>query len=63
MEKTVVLGGIYETELREIDSKVPLLGDLPVVGALFRTTERSSNKAELLIFVTPKILKDGANLN
>ncbi|NNF16228.1 MAG: type IV pilus secretin PilQ [Gammaproteobacteria bacterium] len=61
--ETVVLGGIYETERREVDSKVPMLGDLPVLGHLFRTTERTSNKSELLIFVTPKILKEGANLN
>ncbi|MFK8015763.1 MAG: type IV pilus secretin PilQ [Gammaproteobacteria bacterium] len=61
--ETVVLGGIYETENREIDSKVPVLGDLPGIGALFRTTERISNKSELLIFVTPRILDDSANLN
>ena len=61
--ETVVLGGIYETERREVDSKVPILGDLPGVGALFRTTDRVSNKSELLIFVTPRILKEGANLN
>ncbi|MEM7083439.1 MAG: type IV pilus secretin PilQ [Pseudomonadota bacterium] len=61
--ETVVLGGIYETEEREINSKVPVLGDLPVVGAMFRTTQRLSNKSELLIFVTPRIIKEGANLN
>jgi len=61
--ETVVLGGIYETENREINSKVPVLGDLPGIGALFRTTERISNKSELLIFVTPRILGDSANLD
>ncbi|MEM6638529.1 MAG: type IV pilus secretin PilQ [Pseudomonadota bacterium] len=61
--ETVVLGGIYETENREVNSKVPVLGDLPGVGALFRTTNRISNKSELLIFVTPRILNDSANLN
>ena len=61
--ETVVLGGIYETENREVDSKVPVLGDLPGIGALFRTTDRISNKSELLIFVTPRILNDSANLN
>ncbi|MDH3588698.1 MAG: type IV pilus secretin PilQ [Gammaproteobacteria bacterium] len=61
--ETVVLGGIYETEIRETDTKVPLLGDIPVLGTLFRQTQRVNNKAELLIFVTPRILKDGANLN
>ncbi|MFK8029207.1 MAG: type IV pilus secretin PilQ [Gammaproteobacteria bacterium] len=61
--ETVVLGGIYETEEREINSKVPVLGDLPVLGAMFRTTQKVSNKSELLIFVTPRIIKEGANLN
>ncbi|MBT8137289.1 MAG: type IV pilus secretin PilQ [Gammaproteobacteria bacterium] len=61
--ETVVLGGIYETEIRETNTKVPVLGDIPVVGNLFRQTQRINNKAELLIFVTPRILKDGANLN
>ncbi|MEL7375042.1 MAG: type IV pilus secretin PilQ, partial [Pseudomonadota bacterium] len=61
--ETVVLGGIYETENREVDSKVPVLGDLPGIGSLFRTTDRISNKSELLIFVTPRILNDSANLN
>ena len=61
--ETVVLGGIYETENLEVATKVPILGDLPGIGALFRTTERISNKSELLIFVTPRILDDSANLN
>ncbi|MDH3647708.1 MAG: type IV pilus secretin PilQ [Gammaproteobacteria bacterium] len=61
--ETVVLGGIYETEVRETDTKVPVLGDIPVLGQFFKQTQRVNNKAELLIFVTPRILKDGANLN
>ncbi len=61
--ETVVLGGIYETTRREVDNKVPFLGTIPVLGGLFRQTADVSNKAELLIFVTPKILKEGANLN
>ncbi len=60
--QTVVLGGIYETERRETINKVPFLGDIPVVGALFRSTERVNNKAELLIFVTPRILEEGSSL-
>lgn len=60
--ETVVLGGIFETERREFSSKVPILGDIPVLGHLFRQTQNSSNKAELLIFVTPKILREGASL-
>ena len=56
--ETVVLGGIYEqTHSHEVD-KVPLLGDLPFMGALFRQTRQIDNKVELLIFVTPKILKE-----
>ena len=57
--ETVVLGGIYEQTRTHQASKVPFLGDLPVVGALFRSTSRENKKAELLIFVTPKILKEG----
>ena len=60
--QTVVLGGIYETERRETMSKVPFLGDLPVLGFFFRSKQRIDNKAELLIFVTPRILEEGASL-
>ncbi len=60
--ETVVLGGIYETERREVSSKVPFLGDIPGVGKLFSTTQRISNKSELLIFITPKILREGSNI-
>ena len=55
---TVVLGGIYQqTETNNV-SKVPLLGDLPVVGHLFKSTSRASTKTELLIFITPKIVAE-----
>ena len=60
--ETVVLGGIFETERRETVNKVPLLGDIPGVGRLFRSNSDLSNKAELLIFVTPKILREGSNI-
>ena len=60
--QTVVLGGIYETESRETVKKVPFLGDIPFAGALFRSKQRTSNKAELLIFVTPRILEEGSNI-
>lgn len=60
--QTVVLGGILETERREAEQKVPLLGDIPVLGHLFKTTTKTDNKDELLIFVTPRILREGANL-
>ena len=60
--QTVVLGGIYETERRETVNKVPWLGDIPFVGVLFRSTQRIDNKAELLIFVTPRILEEGSSI-
>ena len=60
--QTVVLGGIYETERRETVSKVPFLGDIPFAGALFRSKQRTDNKAELLIFVTPRILEEGSSI-
>jgi len=60
--QTVVLGGIYETERRETISKVPFLGDIPFAGALFRSKQRIDNKAELLIFVTPRILEEGSSI-
>ena len=56
--ETVVLGGIYSrSEINAID-RVPFFGDLPYVGFLFKRTSVSESKSELLIFVTPKILKD-----
>jgi type IV pilus assembly protein PilQ len=60
--QTVVLGGILETERRDAETKVPLLGDVPVLGRLFKTTATTDNKDELLIFVTPRILREGSNL-
>jgi type IV pilus assembly protein PilQ len=61
--ETVVLGGIYETEVRDTVSKVPVLGDIPGLGYLFRTRNNVNNNAELLIFVTPRILREGARIN
>lgn len=55
--ETVVLGGVYEREQTFAREQVPWLGDLPVLGNLFKTTQRQDNNSELLIFVTPKILK------
>ena len=59
---TVVLGGIYETESRDEINKVPVLGDLPLIGGFFRHSLESTDKQELLIFVTPKILKESLSL-
>ena len=56
--QTVVLGGVYEVSKSETQKKVPLLGDIPVLGNLFKNRGRQDNKAELLIFVTPRILSD-----
>ena len=53
--ETLVLGGIYQQRISSNTSKVPLLGDIPYVGALFRSTNDTSEKSELLIFVTPRI--------
>jgi type IV pilus assembly protein PilQ len=57
--ETVVLGGVYEIETLDSETKVPWLGDIPVIGALFRSRTHSSDKSELLIFVTPKIIREG----
>ncbi len=55
---TVVIGGIYIQEDRDTINKVPVLGDIPVMGNLFKSTSRRNNKTELLIFLTPKVLSD-----
>jgi len=55
---TVVLGGIYQQSETNSESKVPLMGDLPLVGHLFKNTARSTQKTELLIFITPKIVTE-----
>ncbi|HTT44382.1 MAG TPA: type IV pilus secretin PilQ [Steroidobacteraceae bacterium] len=60
--QTVVLGGILQTTQREDDNKVPYLGDIPVLGHLFKQTSRQDNKDELMIFITPKILREGVNI-
>ncbi|MDE2304324.1 MAG: type IV pilus secretin PilQ [Gammaproteobacteria bacterium] len=60
--QTVVLGGILDTTKNNSDDKVPYLGDIPVLGHLFKSTTRINNKTELLIFITPKILREGSNL-
>ena len=56
--QTVVLGGIYEITKANTVTKIPGLGDIPGIGVLFRKTSRQNDKAELLIFVTPRILSD-----
>jgi type IV pilus assembly protein PilQ len=57
---TVVIGGIFELTESENEAKVPLLGDLPAIGNLFKSKTRSSNKQEMLVFITPKMIADRA---
>jgi type IV pilus assembly protein PilQ len=61
--QTVVLGGILETTQSLQATGVPWLGDIPVLGNLFKQTTRKDDKDELLIFVTPKILREGVSVN
>jgi type IV pilus assembly protein PilQ len=56
--ETAVIGGIYEENARGDVTKVPVLGDLPYIGLLFRNTTKSENKSELLIFITPRIVSE-----
>ncbi len=60
--QTVVLGGILETSKSRSANKVPFLADVPILGHLFKSTININNKTELLIFITPKILREGSNL-
>jgi type IV pilus assembly protein PilQ len=57
--ETVVLGGIYEQNTQDNIERVPFFGDLPYVGFLFKNTAKTDQKRELLVFVTPKIVKEG----
>jgi type IV pilus assembly protein PilQ len=56
--QTIVLGGIFTTTTTESVTKTPFLGDIPYLGRLFRRNTQSDNKAELLIFITPRIIKE-----
>ena len=55
---TVVIGGIFEMTESNNESRIPLLGEVPYLGALFRTRERTYNKTEMLVFITPKMITD-----
>lgn len=59
---TVVIGGVYSQTISDGVNKVPWLGDIPGLGFLFRSTAKVDNKSELLIFITPKIIKDAMSL-
>jgi type IV pilus assembly protein PilQ len=56
--ETVVLGGVFRTVEVESESKVPVLGDIPYIGRLFRTSSVTQEKTETLVFITPRILAD-----
>lgn len=56
--ETAILGGIFEQKLRNESDQIPLLGELPIIGNLFKTTRKSDEKTEMLIFLTPRILQD-----
>jgi type IV pilus assembly protein PilQ len=60
---TVVIGGVYTQDVSNSETKVPLFGDIPIIGWLFKSENKTDTKKELLIFITPKILKDSLNLN
>jgi type IV pilus assembly protein PilQ len=55
---TVVIGGIFELTETENEARVPLLGDIPIAGNLFKSRNRSTNKQEMLVFITPKMISD-----
>ena len=61
--ETVVLGGLYEDESTATIKKVPLLGDIPVVGTLFKNSSKTVTKRELLIFITPRIVDETVSRN
>lgn len=60
---TVAIGGIFEMEETNTENKIPVLGDVPVVGNLFKSRTKESEKRELLIFVTPKVISDRVAAN
>ena len=59
---TVVIGGIFELNETENETRVPVLGDLPVLGNLFKSKSRTTNKQEMLVFITPKMIADLATV-
>ena len=59
---TVVIGGIFEQNERTDTTKVPFFGDLPYLGWLFKNNATSSNRTELLVFITPRIVHERLNI-
>lgn len=60
--ETVVLGGLFQTDTTASVTKVPLLGDIPILGHLFKRTKDVENKTSLLIFITPRVIRDSEDL-
>ena len=60
--ETTVIGGIYTRSTSEAIKKVPFLGDLPLIGGLFRSRNEEDKRSELLIFITPRIVNRSASL-
>ncbi len=60
--ETVVLGGLFQTDKTKLTSKVPLLGDIPILGYLFKRTKDVEKKTSLLIFITPHVIRNGEDL-
>ncbi|MCP4949958.1 MAG: type II secretion system protein GspD, partial [Aestuariibacter sp.] len=60
---TIVLGGLIDEDVQESVSKVPLLGDIPILGHLFKSTTSSKRKRNLMVFLRPKIVRDGVTMN
>ena len=56
--ETIVLGGIFRSEEIIATKKTPFFGDLPLIGALFRYTSQEETKSELLVFITPRLVKE-----
>jgi general secretion pathway protein D len=60
---TIVLGGLIDDTVQESISKVPLLGDIPIIGHLFKSTSTSKSKTNLMVFIRPTIIRDGVTMN
>jgi type IV pilus assembly protein PilQ len=60
---TVVIGGVYTQDQSDSKEQIPLLGNIPIIGWLFKSDTVSKAKKELLVFITPKILKESTGMN
>jgi type II secretory pathway component GspD/PulD (secretin) len=60
---TIVIGGLIKDEKTRVDFKVPLLGDIPIVGSMFRNRGRSKEQTEIVIFLTPRIISGDVSLH